>query len=114
MANTDPKKVDIYLPPALYKAAKLQAMQAGQSVQDWFVCLVETAIQRAEPNPSISALDWGRIDSRIDQRTGMLERQIEHLAQQVQQLSDEQRSQLPLGDRSILPLNQAKARLSRG
>ena len=126
MANPAMKKVEIQLPSEVYKTAKLQATQDGKSLPEWIATLVEAATQTtessaAEPqtaeSQTISPLDWGRIDSRIDQRIAMVERHVEKLAEQVaklstKQLSSEQLStervsteqtvQSPLSDRSVL------------
>lgn len=87
MASTTLKKLDIQIPVEVYKVAKTKAAQEGKSISEWVTFLIQSAIQQEEPQ-AISALDWGRIDSRIDERTAMLERRIEELAKQVEQLSE--------------------------
>jgi hypothetical protein len=91
MASTTVKKLDIQLSVEVYKAAKTKAAQAGQPLSEWVASLIAAVLQQEEPE-AISALDWGRIDSRIDQRTALLERQIEKLTNQVEQLAALNRS----------------------
>lgn len=86
MASTTLKKLDIQIPAEVYKAAKTKAAQEGKPISEWIIALIQSAVQQEEPQ-AISALDWGRIDSRIDERTALLERQIEKLTNQVEQLS---------------------------
>ncbi len=86
MASTTLKKLDIQIPVEVYQAAKTKAAQEGKSISAWVAFLIQSAVQQEEPQ-AISALDWGRIDSRIDGRTALLEGQIEKLTNQVEQLS---------------------------
>jgi hypothetical protein len=84
MANS-PKKVSLTLPPDLLKAAKLRAEQEGKSVPNWIADLVQAVLQDdilAQP----TALDWGRIDSRIDQRTAFVDRRLEAIERKVEAL----------------------------
>jgi hypothetical protein len=101
MTHTNLKKLEIKLPTEVYKIIKLKASEENQSVQEWITTLVEAAIQTA-PQSDISALDWGRIDSRIDQRTAMLEQQVDRLSVQIEQLLTKQRLQESLVERSLL------------
>jgi len=83
MTNNVAKKVKLVFSPELFKAAKSRAALAGQPLEDWVLALIEQHVYDKEP---VQALDWGRIDSRIDQRTIFLERRLEVLAKRVDQL----------------------------
>ncbi|PSB34122.1 hypothetical protein C7B82_03240 [Stenomitos frigidus ULC18] len=84
-------KVSLLLPPALLKAAKLKATQDEKTLEDWLLSLIRENVQDDQP-VALTALDWGRIDSRIDQRIVFLERQVEALADKVTFLLREQPS----------------------
>ncbi|HEY9658966.1 MAG TPA: hypothetical protein V6C65_10975 [Allocoleopsis sp.] len=99
MANTTGKKVDLLLPPELYKAAKVRAMEDSQPLAEWIAELVRKQLQD-EAKQTAVALDWGRIDDRIDQRTAALERQIEMLSRKIEHLLKEQAIQHPLEETS--------------
>lgn len=91
------KKIELMLPAELLKAAKQKAGEADQSVSDWILDLIFQKIQ--DPEQSVMhSLDWGRIDSRIDQRTAFLEQKIESLSAELyallQQISSEKRAEV--------------------
>jgi hypothetical protein len=77
------KKIKLVFSPDIYRAAKSKADQAGQTLEAWLMTIV---LQQLDPSDSIPALDWGRIDSRIDQRTIFLERRLDVLADRIDQL----------------------------
>jgi hypothetical protein len=77
------KKIKLVFSPDLYRAAKIKADQAGQTLEAWLMTIV---LQQLDSSDSIPALDWGRIDSRIDQRTVFLERRLDVLADRLDQL----------------------------
>lgn len=99
MANTTGKKVDLLLPPELYKAAKVRAMEGNQPLAEWVVDLIRKQLQD-EAKQTAVALDWGRIDARIDQRTAALERQVELLTRKIEHLLKEKPIQHPLEEPS--------------
>lgn len=90
--NSD-KKVKLVLAADLFKAATAQADRTGQTLEDWLLSLVEQHIQGKD---RVQPLDWGRIDSRIDQRTIFLERRIDVLAERVARLIEQQEQQSPV------------------
>lgn len=92
MPSPTGKKVDLLFPHDLYKAAKSRAAQADQPLAEWVVDVIRQHVQDEAQHTSV-ALDWGRIDDRIDQRTAALERQIELLTKKVEQLTAEPASQ---------------------
>lgn len=98
MAN---KKVTLLCPPELYKAAKLKAAENNQSLAEWVVDLIREQCQDESKHTS-TALDWGRIDDRIDQRTAILERQIEILTEKIEYLLKEQVSQRSLEKQNFM------------
>ncbi|MGA7933825.1 MAG: hypothetical protein WCA35_09785, partial [Kovacikia sp.] len=73
------------------KAAKLKAAQDEKTLEDWLLSLIQKNVQDDQP-VELMALDWGRIDSRIDHRIAFLERQVEALANKVGILLHEQQS----------------------
>jgi hypothetical protein len=101
MANVSAKKITLSLSSDLFKAAKLRAAQTDQSLTDWIVDLIREELQR-ESQDVITGLDWGRIDSRIDQRTAALERQLELLTSKVDYLLDERSHQPQTDDRPLI------------
>lgn len=84
MANSS-KKVSFTLSPDVLKAAKLRAEQESKSVPDWISDLMQAVLQDDMPAQP-TALDWGRIDSRIDQRTASLDRRLEAIERKVEAL----------------------------
>jgi hypothetical protein len=77
------KKIKLVFPPDLYRAAKAKADQSGQTLEEWLMAIVH---QQLESSETIPPLDWGRIDSRIDQRTIFLERRLDVLSERLDQL----------------------------
>ena len=98
MANITGKKVDLLLPPELYRAAKSRAAEDSQPLAEWILDLIRKQLQD-EAKLSSVALNWGRIDDRIDQRTAALERQVEVLTSKIEHLLKEQAVQ-PLEERA--------------
>jgi hypothetical protein len=94
MARNSMKKVELSVSLELFKAAKLKADEENQSLPDWIIGLIQSKLQQEEAQV-ITSLDLGRIDSRIDQRTAYLERQIEELVRKVELLLSEHKLQPP-------------------
>jgi hypothetical protein len=96
------KKIKLVFSPEIYKAAKAKADQEGQTLEDWLMAIVQQQLQSPE---AIQALNWGRIDSRIDQRTIFLERRLDVLADRIDQLSRQLPAELSvsnaLGDSQV-------------
>jgi hypothetical protein len=78
------KKIDLLLPEELFKALKLKANQTEQPISAWILDLITRELQSEVS--AIQPSDWGRIDSRIDQRTIFLEHKIDHLNNQLHEL----------------------------
>jgi len=100
MANTSGKKVSLLFSPALLKAAKLKAAENEQSLEDWLLSLVQKQLQDNQAG-TMTALDWGRVDSRIDQRIVFLERQVEALADNLELVLREQKPLRTLTRKSL-------------
>lgn len=88
MSTSPFKKLTLQLPTDLLKAAKCRAQAQEQTLAEWVLQLIQQDLQ-AQEAPVIPASDWGRIDSRIDQRTAFLERRLDLLATQMQSLMSE-------------------------
>lgn len=82
--NSTDKKVKLSLPANLFQLAVSKAEQEDQTLEAWLSSLIEQNLQSQDP---VHPLDWGRIDSRIDQRTVFLEQRIDVLAERLNQLS---------------------------
>ncbi|NET38171.1 MAG: hypothetical protein F6K19_40265 [Cyanothece sp. SIO1E1] len=100
MANITGKKVNLAIPPELLKAAKQRATEEGKTLTDWLIGLMQSELQAPQPQLT-TALDWGRIDSRIDQRTAHLERQLEALSNRLEKLLSDPRVQRQSEERSL-------------
>lgn len=88
MANTPEKKIKLFLSSDLYKLAKEKANQTDKTLEEWICSLIEAETQGMSAE---RALDWGRIDSRIDQRTAVIEHQLETLESRIAHLVKEQK-----------------------
>lgn len=102
MAKTTDKKVNLLIPVELLKAAESRASEDGKPLADW---IVEAIRQQVQTEVELTALarTWGRIDSRIDQRTASLEQRIEFLTNKIDAVLLKQSSQPYSEERPRLP-----------
>jgi hypothetical protein len=86
------KKVKLVFAEDLFQSATAEATQKGQTLEEWLLSLVEQHLLELphQGKAAVQPLDWGRIDSRIDQRTIFLERRIDVLAERIDQLVKQQ------------------------
>jgi hypothetical protein len=79
--STMNKKIKLFVPPEIYRLAKAKAEREGKTLEEWLTAIMVQQLHKDTP------LDWGRIDSRIDQRTISLEHRLDNLAEQLDRLS---------------------------
>jgi TolA-binding protein len=85
MSHSSAKKIKLQLPSEILQAAKTKANLEEKTLEDWLFDLILMRLQQDNRN-SVHPLDWGRIDSRIDQRTASLEKQIDTLQERIDRL----------------------------
>lgn len=89
MPHSSAKKIKLQLPVEILQAAKHKADLEEKTLEDWLFEVILMRLQQDNRN-SVHPLDWGRIDSRIDQRTASLEKQIDTLQERIDCLLQKQ------------------------
>ena len=89
MPHSSAKKIKLQLSPEILQAAKNKADLEEKTLEDWLLEVILLRLQQDNRN-SVHPLDWGRIDSRIDQRTASLEKQIDTLQERIDCLFQKQ------------------------